>query len=272
LRALELDALLEQLTALEPGLRGESARATFEPVLADVRRARQALSILIDSFAAGEWRRRAIADPRPRHSGAADIIAVDISGLTLSIGGEAQPLTWAAFGGSVDALEQLFKGRLARSYTTEEDAAIATLLRLAAVGQATALAEQVLDPTQSGILQPSEVRRMQSAFEPAEAWISDGGAGVLAAQTQRLERERGAAAVLAEALLAAQAHEVSRAVATFEHLFGAYGDTLVVLLLADGSGWRVEPPPPTPDAVEPVIEPENGSGGEADGPPPENGE
>lgn len=250
LAALALGPASARAQALATSVAG-AQRAFAARLARDCAAARDALNTLIDEFAAGRWRRRAVLDPR----GAIESVrACDASGLALEDG---RTLPWSDYGGRVAPLEQLFSERLEREWQPQEVAGIATLLRLQAVVFATKTAAEMLRPGPVARFLESEAEELTSGFAAAREWA------VRAGSTEDLEREADAAEALAAVLLRADRGAWSATVVGLERLFENHPDALVVRLMSDGRGFVTDPPErpaPPPVAIDDGAAPEPPAG------------
>ena len=236
LRTLDL-AARGRLETLASRLTTKEARDTVARTAQRMERAASALEVLKDFPA---WRRRAVALPGGRR--AADAVGMRTEGVLVAADAGAELVPWSVFAESPDTLLGLFKGRLTRAYTLEEERAVQTLLTLNAVTHSLAAAETALDPTRRGLFRPIDAQAMLAAFDVARGWSAE-ASGDLGPAQEELEREQAAARILAAALSATEESAWTRVVSALEHLATAYSDTLVVLCLSDGS---LDPPPPPP--------------------------
>ena len=261
LAKLELEGAAEALLALAPRLATKEARDRVQTLANDFLRAHEALMALAQEFDADGWRRRAVPDPRGSRTTTRDATGVDSEGILVSVDGGSERIPWAAFGGSVEWIEKLFKGRIKRAYTAEEQEGILVLLDLAATVEARELSKQVLMPESRSIFQPSEAAAMTELFVRVERWVEEipePRTPELEARLRKIARDREAATILARGLLASQEGAWSTAVGELETLFSDYQSSLLVSLLSDGSGWEAEAPAePTPPPA-PVEAPRTG--------------
>ena len=98
-------------------------------------------------------------------------------------------------------------------------------------------ADQVLDGDGRGQLAPNEAESMRTALEDAQEWLALRGED-LAEERVQISREAQAIRLLADSIEASQRSEWSLAASLAERLLSSFDDTLVVLLLSDGSAWR----------------------------------
>ena len=263
LRTLQLETVTTRLATLEQQLGSETLRTHVREIAAQAAIARAALDSLAAAFADQGWRRRTIVDPRGRREAVRDAVGASGEGVLVRVDGENELIPWSTYGGRVELIEQVFKGRLERDYSADEHRGILVLLRLAAVSEAIDLADQVLRPDGRSIFQPAEAEQMLEAFDRALRWaegFSGAQRGEMKTQLDALTAERDAARLLGAALLAAEEEAWASVVGEMENLFVDHQDTLLVTLLSDGSGWR-EAPAPAPSPP----------GAGSDGAPPADG-
>ena len=165
--------------------------------------------------------------------------------------GTIEVIPWSAYGGHTDALRNLFHKRLGREWSSRERHDIANLLTICAVGEALAGAEEMFRPQENNHFSDGEARSMLAAFQAPALWA------ITSESKRTLEREAGAAEVLVDVLQSMDSGAYARAVAGTERLLADFGDTLLVLSLADGREWRDPVPdprllsPPEMPAMEP---------------------
>ena len=272
LRALALEATEGRLAALEQELRTTSARAVVTDLREELRYGRDALAALVEGYGLGEWRRKTIVDPRGRRTTTREAVGATAEGIRVDADGVLEVVPWSAFDRA--GLEQLFKGRLTRSYTEAEIRGITFLLALAATLEAAEHARDELRTDRRSVFQQAEADALPAAFETALHWAGGAGEGPAAPPQARarVERLRAAAEVLARALLAAEDGSWTVAVAGLETLFAEHGDGLLVTLLSDGTEWRAPEqasadeaaapaagdPPGSDPVVSPTDDPTNG--------------
>ncbi len=249
LARLALEEASTRLLGLASGLATLPARTQAEELANELLLGHEALMMLAEEFEAGGWRRRTISYPRGHREVTRDAIGATSDGILVAVDGENELVPWSAFGGRVEWIEKLYKGRLERDYTAEEQGGILVLLRIAATLETIRLADQVLSPDGRSIFQPSEAEAMVKLNDRVLAWIEDAPDEVLAAQAARIDgcrREREAAEILGRALLASQEGTWSSEDGELENHFVEYPTTHTVQQHSDGSGW--EEPPPEPEA------------------------
>jgi len=241
-----------KLEALAASLSTEESRAVISSHASDMRAAAGALSALSSGF--DSWRRRSIADPRPRR-GNTEVNSITESGIEIQGSNGAEQIQWSAFADNPGALHQLFLRRLNREWTDSEEEGIAVLLRHAAV-------LNTLRTSRSGFDDPTELRerdleRVLAAYEPALDWAEQ------TIQRDRLLHELNAASSLIQALGLASKEQWGSATSTLTHTTQTYPDTLLLLILSDGRG-APEEPPAAPSTEEELAPP--GEGLDPEGP------
>ena len=246
-----LDALIAQLGE------GTTAGQRAAALRADVAAAEGALEDLAEAFHAGEWRRKAVIDPRDGN--AHEATGADAQGLVL----DGKDAPWAVFGGDPDALDGLFDGRLGRDYTEDELAGIAVLLRIAGVGRLVAATGAALGPDGPSF-DADDAAALAGALDPALDWAARSGRAELVTAA---EAEHASASLATDALVAAAEGAWSRSVARLEELLGEHTRSLLVQLLSDGSDWQQAPPEPPAVTDPPPVDDENGGeeAGEVEG-------
>ena len=211
----------------EPGQEPTGATSDFTSDLRqDLAAGSAALDALVSAFAAGQWRRRAILDPRAAGRGSQTVVAADAGGLAVGEAGAGERIAWEAFAANPAALDQLFHQRLTREYTPEERRGIAFLMRLAAVERAVAQAEAALAGAAAG---GEQLAALVSGFEVARPWC------VEAAASAALEAELAAARLLGDSLAAAGRGSWALAATRAGWLLEDHAGTLLVRRLSDGS-------------------------------------
>jgi hypothetical protein len=225
LEALRPGDAAEKLEAILSSLAIEESRAVITAHASDLRMAAEALSSLTSDF--DSWRRKSIADPRPRR-GNTEVTAISDTGVDIQGSSGEEHIEWAAFADKPDALHQLFLRRLSREWTDTEEAGIAVLLRHAAI-------LNTLRVTRTGFEDPKELRerdieRMLAAYEPARDWAER------TIQRDRLQHELQAASSLTQALQLAAEEQWGSATSVLTHTQQTYADTLLLLILSDGRG------------------------------------
>jgi len=228
---LAFEAAQELLHGTLASLEGELARARLAPLVADVEGARAAVQLLISSWSAGEWKRFAVRLPA---GSSADAIRVGVPGLTVSSADGEMLVPWAEFGGRARELDNLFTSRLERDWSDEELRHIASLMRLQAVVLGVRRVGRILVPDSRATLSKRDTQELAEAFDYAGEWARRTGEGA------RVERERAALAEMTRALDAAEEGRWSETATALERLLTEHDDSLLVMLLSDGSDWSEE--------------------------------
>jgi len=234
LARLDLTALERRLTALESTLVTPQSKQWASEWRAQLDDARAAFAGLAREFDAGGWRRKGLLDPRARGRASRDAIGVSAEGVLLKDDATGDLAPWSSFGAHPLELHQLFLQRLSREYDAREKRGIELLLRSAAVAQTVAEVADLLHPSAPGVLSDDEVRAIRAAFEAARTWAPGGAA------PQAVEAEAQAAELLIEAVRATSAGSWSLAAARLDELLLTHGETLLVRLLSDGRGAKLD--------------------------------
>jgi len=229
LAALDFVALERRLAALPPEL---ASRPTARHLAGEVRAARSALSALQGAFAAGEFRRKSVADPRTKKL--RELRELSLEGFVFEKEGALERVTWREARPEVGWFRQLFEARLARPWNADEGRAIAALLRCVAAARAAELARELLAAGGRGALQPAELGSLAGGFEEALAWCRL-DAAAWADALPSCEREAASGAALASALSAAQERSWTSAVYQLETLLAEGEGTTLVALLSSGA-------------------------------------
>ena len=158
---------------------------------------------------------------------------IDPTGLTIEGDPGARHYGWSDYYGAPRLVDALFKKRLRRDYSADEQLGIASLARFAAVASALERADRVLIKSAKERFSAKDAGAMVADFEPAEQWSQASGSPAAVAAT---ERERSAVALLAAALLARTEGQDTLSAARFEELLRFHSGSLTVLLLSDGRG------------------------------------
>ncbi|MDF1799014.1 MAG: serine/threonine-protein kinase [Planctomycetota bacterium] len=227
LQALELDAAAKRLEARAAGLRTQAAVDAIGRLAREARQAQASLALLVDGFGAGDWRRDSVPDPA---GGYVQALGVDTKGITVDGSSGTRQIPWRSYGSDPRLVDLLFKNRLRRDYTAEENLGIASLARFGAVLAAIGEADAVLLPSVRERFGPSDREQLLEQYELAASWCTAPEA--LAADS----REVAAAAALAGAIEARVADDPSTAAALLGDLLDEHRHSLLVLLLSDGRG------------------------------------
>ncbi|TAJ24267.1 MAG: FHA domain-containing protein [Planctomycetota bacterium] len=203
-------------------------RARVAVLAAELDAAQRALGALAASFAAGEWKRKTITDPRPGRGGVREVLGVDAAGVRVPRDGGDETIPWAAFAVKHDSLAPLFSGRRAREWDEAERDAIAALARLCVLAEVAPRLQSALRSVDTRPFGPSDAAALTSALDAvAELHASP-------AARERLDAERDAAARIARALVALGERRPAEAAAELERVLAAPQPTWVALLLSSG--------------------------------------
>lgn len=250
LRRFELAAAAAVARGLVADLRSPAYRAPLGVLADELAAAPTAFAALAEADRAGEWRRRSIVVPGGNRL-IAEVRSARGDGLTLDeVGGAPARLQWSDFASDSDALDQLFESRLGRDWTATELAAIATLVRVAAVNEVLAMVEPVFDSGTRARLSPLESRRVDDALGRALEWAERAG------RTAPAETEQRAADLLRIALRAIDESDWTSATWALERLVDEEPTALLVLVLSDGrpleepAVWPPDLPAPPPPLEE----------------------
>ena len=229
LRSFDFQAASARLHTTAGKVATADARTRLETVQADLNIAGTALLAIGEAWGAGEWKRRSLRDPRGSKS---DATNADKNGVLLAGGSGATQVPWSAWCGKTARLDNVFKGRLTRPWTSDEKASIAALMRVSAVIEAVDLASQMLRQ-ESGRspmkFSDGESQELLAAFDVAAAWAAESGS------EEAVQRERAAAELLGSALRATSDEAWTQAVTMIERLLEEHRGSLLVLLLSDGT-------------------------------------
>jgi hypothetical protein len=198
---------------------------------------------------------------------------VDSRGLLLDGGDTAEHVPWSAWGSNLRALDNLYNSRLRRDWSAQELRGIAALIHLTAVVQTVEVAAQMLDPDRGARFSETEAAELVQILENARTWASRAG------DDSAVALDLDAVVPLGRALRAATDSGWSDAVTALERLLSEHDQSLLVMLLSDGSVWRVPTPVPDPepesipddDSEESADGDESGTEGEATDDPPAGG-
>jgi hypothetical protein len=256
LRRFDFDGALAALRAVYQQLQSPRYRQALEQRTVDLQGAADCFRWLEESFAAGGWRRSNVPIPGERR-GVGEARAVQASGLVAVVDGAPRDVAWAEFATEVDALVQLFDGRLTRELEPAERAGLAHLLCAAAWNLTLARVDPIFDPGRRGRLTENEAEQIQKAFGRAREMAAAAGTNDL----ERIASEQLAAEHLCLALRAVERGDPATAAFGFEQLLDAAPTAQLTLLLSDGrpaglpASWPPELPGvdelPTPAAGEP---------------------
>lgn len=224
LQQLDLAAAKNRLDAALNEAQSDATRLPMKQLRDDCIAAQAALEHIGGSFSS--WRRKTIDDPRTGKP----ITATGANALGVQVGGET--LTWSAFGGNSGALSSLFAGRLSGEYSAQQERGIIALLRITAALEVVADASEMFFPDQGAQFTAGEARELTAKYETLFSWLDQGSAVELKAA---IVREREAAELLGATLRASDEAEWAKAVAGLERLLAEYSNTLIVLLMSDGT-------------------------------------
>jgi hypothetical protein len=261
LRNLDLDGCAKHLGGLNESLGSPAARATLAPIRGKVEAGQRALQNLVEAWNQGRWKRHSILDPRDGR-GSLQAAGADASGLRLMVDGASKHTPWSAWKDNPRAFENLFTGRLDQPWTAAELQDISAALTLVSISQtlghmeAFIAGDDAFRAPLSRTAQEDIARGYATAMEWADRAISEGGV-----ETARAEimREAAAAKVILSGLVAGKAGRWAEAASALRYALEEHGDSLLVLLLADGSEFAQTPAaPPT------VVEENEGSDTESD--------
>ncbi len=224
LRRLDLAAARQRIEAGIATMPTAEGKQTLERLRDDLNAAQSALEHLGGSFA--NWRRKKVDDPR---TGRVDT-ATGATKLGISIDSEFVP--WAEFGGKTAALSNLFEGRFDGGYSAEQTRGIIAVLRISAALEVVDNASEMFFPKERAQFTSSEALELPTAYESLFSWLDDSSDAALVAA---LEHERDAARLLATTLRSTDQEQWTQAVAGIERLLSEYANTLVVLLMSDGT-------------------------------------
>jgi hypothetical protein len=178
------------------------------------------------------------------------------------VDGASKHTPWSAWKDNPRAFENLFTGRLDQPWTAAELQDISAALMLVSISQALGHMEAFVggsDPFHASLSRNAQddiARGYATAMEWADRAAGEGGTESARAG---ITREAAASKVILSGLLAGKAGRWAEAVSALEYALDEHGDSLLVLLLADGSNFTQTPAaPPT------VVEENEGSDTESD--------
>jgi hypothetical protein len=237
LRNLDLNGCAKHLGDLNASLESPAARATLAPIKDGVEAGQRALQNLVDAWDQGRWKRHSILDPRDGR-GSLQAAGADASGLRLMVDGASKHTPWSAWKDNPRAFENLFTGRLDQPWTAAELQDISAALMLVSISQTLGYMEAFLsgdDPFRASLSRTAQediARGYATAMDWADRAASAGGGESARAE---IMREAAASKVILSSLVAGKAGRWAEAVSALEYALGEHGDSLLVLLLADGS-------------------------------------
>ena len=236
---------------LEADLRGldlEAARArvlraaelTSDPLVAeqlrglgaDLAKAGAALDGLLTGWTDPGWRRQGIIDPRPDASGSTAVQGTAPGALMLEAPGAPERVPLTAWIGRTKALENLFRGRLDRDWTGDEQEGVLALLSISATLEIIDAFDPALQ-RDARRLGNSAIASALTPLSEVQEWSERAPGGAAAAT-----RHRKAVRLLAESLVARQEGDWTLSASLLERLVGENRATWVVMLLSDGSDAR----------------------------------
>ncbi len=251
LRNLNLGGCAEHLNELHESLTSPAARATLAPIKGRVEAGQMALQGLVDAWEQGRWKRHSILDPTDGR-GSLQAAGADASGLRLMIDGAPRHTPWSAWKDNPRAFENLFTSRLEQPWTATELQNISSALMLVSISHTLGYLEGFLDgddPFGASLSKNAEAdvtRSFATAMEWADRAGDEGDSGLIRAS---IIQEAAASKVLLAGLSAGKAGRWAEAVSALEYALEEHGESLLVLLLADGSDFA-EPRAVTPSPVE----------------------
>jgi hypothetical protein len=226
LARLDLEAALARVEALGATLDSGSARAWNDALAVRLRSASRALPMLVAEFA--DWRRLKVDDPEDRRGATREAVTATAQGLVLDDKGTRREVPWSAFGGQTKPLGTLFSKRLNRDYTPAELRSIAALMHVTALAEVLLQASEMFAPAAQSVFTQSEADELPLCFDRALEWCQDD------VDRELLQRDRAAAAILANALLKSSEGAWTTAVSEVERLLRDHYDTWLVRILSDG--------------------------------------
>ncbi|MEM1448950.1 MAG: FHA domain-containing serine/threonine-protein kinase [Planctomycetota bacterium] len=203
-------------------------RAELTGAADDLALAATALDTLISAWDGAGWRRRGVLDPRPEQSGTIDVVGVAPGSLMLGDGGAPTRVPISMWCGRTRALENLFRGRLARDWTADEKRGILVLLTVSATVESLRELDPALQP-EARRLTESSVESALDPFREATEW-AEGDAALSALA----ERQRSSVASLASALVARENGDWGLSAELLSRLLDERRSTWIVMLLSDG--------------------------------------
>ncbi len=194
---------------------------------ADLDGAQGALDALIGGWNDPGWRRRGVIDPQA--GGNASVLGTAPGALMLEADGGPRNVPLAQWAANPKALDNLFKGRLDRSWSPDEEAGIVTLMGLSASLQLIDALSPALQADARRISR-SEAADALQAFSKVQDWVEKAPGTAKAAA-----RQRGAGRLLAEAMIARQDGDWPLCASLLRRLLDENRDTWIVMLLSDGN-------------------------------------
>lgn len=195
---------------------------------ADLLKAQGALDALLAGWTDPGWRRQGVIDPRPSANGTVSVLGTAPGALMVEAPGAPQQVSLATWAGKTKALDNLFKGRLDRSWTEPEEEGILALMTLSATLELLDASEPALQKN-ARRLSASAIAGALSVFARAQDWSERAPAGAAGAA-----RQQTAARLLADALIARQEGDWTLSASLLQRLVNENRGTWVVMLLSDG--------------------------------------
>ncbi|MFT6364350.1 MAG: hypothetical protein ACJAZ8_002775, partial [Planctomycetota bacterium] len=230
LRSMDFQRALSLVAPLPKALGNSANSGSIVSLNGQLEIAAAAKTLFISSFAAGDWRRDTLPDP---HGKSKQATVVTEKAITLNTRSDAgsKDVPWSEYMEEPKLISSLFSNRLNRELTSEELAGVSSIIRMSAVLHAVQEANRLLDPTDGRKFDADDVESMLEGFDACEEWDTESSA-------ESTDRERQAASVLGQALLSKLNGEPATSAAHLEHLLRDCRQSLLVLLLTDGSDWR----------------------------------
>ncbi len=228
IRTLDFQAAKERLAGVQGKLTSKANRDLAEGLRADLEAGAAVFKTLGREFAT--WRRKSFTAPRAGKSVTRNAVGADQEGiLAEGDGGAVEHVPWSAFGGDDKEISKLFTERLGREWNSEEQRAIAGVLRMTAVVEAIQRASKMFDPVKRYNFTETDAREMIECFAQAQAWAEKCGT------TDAVAKEMTAARQLVLVCQKMTEGSWSVAVGATEDLLAKHADTLLVRLLSDGT-------------------------------------
>ena len=230
LRGLDLTSAKERVLRAAELTSDAEVADQLRGLAGELDSARSALDALLAGWSDPGWRRQGVLDPRPGASGTAAVQGTAPGALMLEAPGAPERVPLTAWLARTKAMENLFRGRLDRSWTGEEERGILSLLGISAT-------LEIIDAFEPSMR--ADARRLgnaeiSAALEPlveVKEWAED-------LPDTSAERQRAAARLLAESLVARQEGEWALSISLLDRLLEENRATWVVMLLSDGSATR----------------------------------
>ena len=194
---------------------------------ADLDGAQRALDGLIEGWKDPGWRRRGVIDPRA--GGNASVLGTAPGALVLEADGGPRKVPLAQWAANPKALDNLFKGRLDRSWSPDVEAGIVTLMGLSASLQLIDAFSPALQADARRISR-SEAADALQAFSKVQDWVEKAPGTAKAAA-----RQRDAGRLLAEAMMARQDGDWPLCASLLQRLLDENRADWIVMWLSDGN-------------------------------------